>query len=523
MSSIRSKNATSSCVAVHKTPLRNSLLKASAAVIVIASGLALGLVSPTLAQKTPDAMARGPMAAGTLSFADLVERVKPSVVSISVRQGGDDKVAQAQPKGGRRGAPGQAPGIPGLPDDHPLNEFFRNLPQDPRGGQGGQPKGMAQGSGFIISEDGLVVTNNHVIDGAGKITVQFDNDEKLEATLVGTDPRTDIALLKIKAPGRKFPAVKFAGKEGRVGDWVLAVGNPFGLGGTVTAGIISALTRDIGSGPYDYIQIDASVNRGNSGGPTFNLDGDVIGINTAIYSPSGGSVGIAFAVPAKTAITVIEQLKATGSVSRGWLGVQIQSVDEDVAASVGLAEAKGAMVSVVTPKGPAEASGLKVQDTILSVNGQKINDSRDLARRIAEFSPNTTVDVKVLRNGREQIVPVKLGTFPKTTDEVAKVDDNKVAPSAGTELGSLGLTLGTKATKEGGVAITEISDSSDASQKGLRVGDVIIDVNGTSVATAADVEAQVKVARDAKRAAVLLNVRRGGTTQIVAVRLSAKG
>ena len=498
--------------------LRNAALAG-----LLATGLAAGSAGvatlPAFAQKAPDAagLRLGP------SFADLVERVKPSVVSIQVRAGGEDKVAQAAPKG-RRG--GQVPGIPGLPDDHPLNEFFRNLPQDPRGGGGGQGgrQGTAQGSGFIISEDGLIVTNNHVIDGAGRITVQLDNDEKLEATLVGSDQRTDLALIKVKANGRKFPAVRFATKEGRVGDWVLAVGNPFGLGGSVTAGIISALARDIGSGPYDYLQIDASVNRGNSGGPTFNLDGEVIGINTAIYSPSGGSVGIAFAVPAKTAVSVIEQLKASGSVSRGWLGVQIMSIDEDIAGSIGLTEAKGAIVSVVTPKGPAEAAGLQPQDAIVAINGQKINDSRDLARRVADFAPNTTVDVKVVRYGKELVVPVKLGTFPKGSDDTGRGDEGKPAPSTSTELGSLGLSLApNKLGKDGGVTITDVNDSSDAAAKGLQVGDIIINVNGVKVATPGDVEEQIKAAGDAKRTAVLLNVKRGTATQIVAVRLNPKG
>ena len=223
--------------------------------------------------------------------------------------------------------------MPDLPEDHPLNEFFRNLPRE-FGGRGGQntpnaprPPSQAQGSGFVISADGYVVTNNHVIDGAAKIQVSFDKDRKYEAELVGTDARTDVALLKIKS-SEKFQTVKFAAAQPRVGDWVLAVGNPFGLGGTVTAGIVSAQGRDIGSGPYDYMQIDAAVNRGNSGGPSFNLEGDVVGVNTAIYSPSGGNVGIAFAIPAKTVQDVVAQLKAGGSVSRGWLGVKIQNIDE---------------------------------------------------------------------------------------------------------------------------------------------------------------------------------------------------
>ena len=248
------------------------------------------------------------MGRAPLSFADIVERVKPSVVSISVTNGGGDaKVADLR-KGGK-GKGGPAPGIPDLPEDHPLNDFFKNLPKGGGGDQQERPS-LAQGSGFVISADGYVVTNNHVVENATKVTVSFDEKEKYEAEVIGTDPRTDLGLLKIKAKdGKPFPFVKFAGNQGRTGDWVLAIGNPFGLGGTVTAGIISAFGRDIGSGPYDFLQIDAAVNRGNSGGPTFNLDGDVVGVNTAIFSPSGGNVGIAFAIPAKTATEVIEQLK----------------------------------------------------------------------------------------------------------------------------------------------------------------------------------------------------------------------
>ena len=247
---------------------------------------------------------------------------------------------------------------------------------------------LAQGSGFVISADGYVVTNNHVIDGASKIQVSFDKDNKYEAELIGADQRTDIALLKIKDSSKPFTFVKFSDKTPRIGDWVLAIGNPFGLGGSVTAGIVSAQGRDIGSGPYDYMQIDAAVNRGNSGGPTFNLEGEVVGVNTAIYSPSGGNVGIAFAIPAKTAAEVVTQLKSGGSVNRGWLGVKIQNVDEDTAASLGLNEPKGALVSEVTAGGPAADAGLKNGDAILSVNGNKVADSRDLARQIAGYAPN---------------------------------------------------------------------------------------------------------------------------------------
>src|SRR6185437_14028341 len=354
------------------------------------AAVGFGFFTPTYsvrADTAPGQTVETPMGRAPLSFADLVDRVKPSVVSVSViNDGGASKVAEnnkndKNDKGDKKGFT-----FPDLPPDHPLHDFFKHLPKE-FGQQENRDRPkivQGQGSGFVISPDGYVVTNNHVIDGATKIQVTFDGDEtKYDAKLVGTDPRTDVALLKIESK-KTFPAVKLSTKAPRVGDWALAVGNPFGLGGTVTAGIVSALARDIGSDPYDYMQIDAAVNRGNSGGPTFNLDGDVIGVNTAIFSPSGGNVGIAFDVPAKTVEEVVTQLKAGGTVKRGWLGVKIQNVDEDTAASLGLTDAHGALVSEVTPNGPAAAAGIKTQDAILQVNNDKIVDSRDLARKIAE-------------------------------------------------------------------------------------------------------------------------------------------
>ncbi len=490
--------------------------RAVAAAVIGAGILALAgpsVVTPAFSQFKPDAMARAP-----LSFADIVDKVKPAVVSISVS--GEQKVAKNE-KGPPRSAPGAAPGLPDLPDDHPLSEFFKNLPKEFRGQPGAQKPVQGQGSGFVISPDGYVVTNNHVIEGAGKIQVSFDEQNKHDAELVGTDPRTDLALLKIKGD-KSFPFLKFAEKPARVGDWVIAVGNPFGLGGTVTAGILSAMGRDIGSGPYDFIQIDAAVNRGNSGGPTFNLDGEVIGVNTAIYSPSGGNVGIAFAVPAKTAAEVVTQLKSTGSVSRGWLGVKIQNVDDDTAASIGLNGPRGAFVTEVTPNGPAVAGGLKPQDAILQVNGDKIADSRDLARKIAEYAPNTTVDVKVWRNNGEQSLKVKLGTFPSSKDELAKLEQSKPAPAGQMSLSQLGLTLMPArqgAGKDGGVVIAEVEAGSDAAQKGLKAGDIILEVQGQAVTSADEVMNGVKKAAELGRKAVLLHVKSADNKRFVAVQL----
>jgi len=472
------------------------------------------------AQKAAEQTIMMPQGRAPLSFADIVERVKPAVVSISVTAGGQ-RLAQRGPQNkGNRGGGRQVPDLfPNLPEDHPLHDFFKNMPRGGDGqGQSPAPR-AAQGSGFVISPDGYVVTNNHVIDGATKIEVSFSEQNKHEAELIGTDARTDIALLKIKE-GKAFPYVKFTDKQARVGDWVLAVGNPFGLGGTVTAGIVSAHGRDIGSGPYDFLQIDAAVNRGNSGGPTFNLEGEVIGVNTAIYSPSGGNVGIAFAVPAKTAMEVVQQLKATGSVSRGWLGVKIQNIDEDTAQSLGLGEAKGALVSEVTANGPAQDAGLKLRDVILNVNGDKIADSRDLARKVAGYSPNTQVDVRIMRDGKEQSMPVKLGLFPGSR-ELAKIEDGKPAT---TEMDQLGLTVapaptGRDGSKLEGVVVTDVDSGSDAAGKGLKVGDQILEVGGQAVTSPDDVVAGVKKAVTLGRKAVLLRVKSGDQSRFVAVQL----
>ena len=503
-----------------------SMSRARPAVAVLALSAILGLsalapVSPALAQfssstsQTPN------------SFADIVDRVKGSVVSIYVVGGGAQPPSVTPPRGapGRGQPPQPFNGIPGLPEDHPLNEFFKNLPRDfgGGGGNGGNMPTMAQGSGFVISDDGYVVTNNHVIENASKIQLAFDNQTgKVEAELVGTDARSDIALLKIKSPTQKMPFVKLATKDPRVGDWVIAIGNPFGFGGTVTAGIVSSLARDVpgSAGPYDYLQIDAAVNRGNSGGPTFNLDGEVIGVNTAIYSPSGGSIGIAFAVPAKTVNEVINQLKSSGSVSRGWLGVKIQNVDEDTAASLGLGETRGALVNEVTAGGPASQAGLQNGDAILSVNGGKVADSRDLSRKIAALAPSANADLTVLRGGKEQKIAVKLGDFKDANGPVstpAKTDVPK--PAATTDLQTLGLKLAAAKGGRDGVTIAEVESASDAALKGLRAGDVILEVSSQPVTSVDDVSKGLADATKLGRRAVLLRVRSGDQTRFVAVQI----
>lgn len=489
---------------------------AHATVVALASaGILMGglATKPAFAQLAPDAPSvETPFGRAPLSFADIIEKVKPSVVSISVVAGGkSDKNAKGLPEG-----------FPDIPEDSPFYEFFKNLPKEFRNMPQQQRPTQAQGSGFVISEDGYVVTNNHVVEGATKIQVSFDDQEKMDADLVGTDPRTDIALLKIKSP-KPFHFVKFTDKPGRVGDWALAVGNPFGLGGTVTAGIVSALGRDIGSGPYDFIQIDAAVNKGNSGGPTFNLQGEVIGVNTAIFSPSGGNVGIAFAVPARTALDVIAQLKKSGSVSRGWLGVKIQNVDEDTASAIGLTEPKGALVSEITPNGPASSSGLKVQDAIVQVNGDKIADSRDLARKIADYAPDTTVDVKVWRGNKEEMVKVRLGKFPGSSEEIAKLEQGKGGAGGedptSTALDQLGLTLAPAKGGAEGVAVTEVDPDSDAAEKGIKAGDVILEVGGNTVTGPSDVADGVKKASELGRKAVMLYIKSADQRRIVPIQL----
>ena len=492
-------------------------LRRLAAVAVVGAGLVgIGIAEhagPAVAQFKPGTPAE------TLSFADIVDRVKPAVVSISTT----NEVKVADRKGGP-GGPGGRPfeGIPGLPDDHPLNEFFKNMPQGPGGG--GNPMQQrprqAAGSGFVVSSDGYIVTNNHVVDGATKVKVSFDDQEEIDAKIVGTDSRTDLALLKIE-PKKPLTVLKFASKTPRVGEWVLAVGNPFGLGGTVTAGIVSALARNIG-GPYDYMQIDAAVNHGNSGGPTFNLEGDVVGVNTAIYSPTGGNVGIAFAVPAETVKRVVEQLEKGGTVSRGWLGVKIQNIDKDLAGSLGLKEPKGAIVSEVMKDGPAAEAGLKVEDAILSIDNKLIEDSRDLARTIADLPAKATVDVKVWRNKSEQSVKVKLGTYPNTaaTEEgTTEPEEPNKDLGGNVDLKQLGLSVKSGPTKD--VIISDVDPNSDAALKGIKEGDIVLKAGNETVSSPQDVAKAVKKAQDDGLPAVMFHIKRGGDqTVLVAIPLN---
>ncbi len=389
--------------AAPRTVLRRAALLAGAA--ALSAGLVTGIgVSLNAVPSFAVAQSAGTFA-GAPSFADVVEQVKPAVVSVRVKA----RSEVASERGG--------PSLEELPPGHPLERFFKqfgeNGPGAQRGRRGGEgPAQMSQGSGFFISGDGYAVTNNHVVRNALEVQLVMDDGRTLNAKVVGADPRTDLALLKV-TDGGTFPFVRLAASNPRIGDWVIAVGNPFGLGGTVTAGILSARNRDIGSGPYDdYLQIDAAVNSGNSGGPTFNAQGEVVGVNTAIVSPSGGNVGIAFAIPASTVEKVVADLKDKGEVSRGFIGVQLQPVTAEIADAIGLSAASGALVADAAENGPAARAGLRRGDTITAVDGAPIKDGRELSRKIASVKPGDRVKITVWRDGRERSISVEVGKQP---------------------------------------------------------------------------------------------------------------
>ncbi|HLZ04712.1 MAG TPA: Do family serine endopeptidase [Bradyrhizobium sp.] len=453
-----------------------------------------------------------------VGFADIVERVKPSVISVKVNI--NEKVAKGDDDDDSPFQPGS-----------PMERFFRRF-----GGPDGLPPGlrphgnhviMGQGSGFFISADGYAVTNNHVVDGANKVEVTTDDGKTYKAKVIGTDARTDLALIKVEG-GSNFSFAKLSDGKPRIGDWVLAVGNPFGLGGTVTAGIVSAMGRDIGNGPYDdFIQIDAPVNKGNSGGPAFNTDGDVVGVNTAIYSPSGGSVGIAFSIPASTVKSVVQQLKDKGTVSRGWIGVQIQPVTQDIADSLGLKKAEGALVAEPQKDGPAAKAGVESGDVITAVNGENVKDARELARTIGGMAPGTAVKLDILHKGSDKVINLTLGTLPNTVEAKADNDnDDNGKSSRGTDVPKLGLTVAPSSSVAGagkdGVVVTEVDPKSAAAERGFKEGDVILEVAGKTVTSANDVRDAIKAAKNDNKNVILMRVKTGGQSRFVAVPL-AKG
>jgi serine protease Do len=443
---------------------------------------------------TTRAFAEAPLtqAAGPASFADVVERVKGAVVAIKV------KAVET--------SPGFGEGGPELSPDDPLYHFFRRFGE----GQGGRPHKhvtQSQGSGFLISPDGYLVTNNHVVDKATEVEVVFDGGKTLPAKIVGTDKRTDLALLKI-SEGGSYSYVEWSNTTPRVGDWVIAVGNPFGLGGTVTAGIVSARGRDIQAGPYDdFLQIDAPVNRGNSGGPAFDTRGGVIGVNTAIYSPSGGSVGIGFAIPTEVAKDVIAALKEKGSVSRGWIGVSIQPVTQEIAENLVLKGTKGALVAQPVKGGPAEGAGLKAGDVIVAVDGEKIEGPRELSRKIAALGPDKSVELTYVRNGAEKTARIKLGKLP--SEKEARAEDGDGSEKSGA-LAGLGLEVAPASqVRRGseGLVVTDVDPDGAAAQKGVRSGDVIVEAGGQSVNDRGALVAAIAAARKEGRKSVLLRIR----------------
>jgi serine protease Do len=458
-----------------------------------------------------------------IGFADIVERVKPSVISVKVNIGDKGSKDDSANKDND-----DSPFQPGSP----MERFFRRfggpdgLPPGLKGPRGGRGPVTGQGSGFFISPDGYAVTNNHVVDGADKVEVTTDDGKTYTAKVIGTDPRTDVALIKV-AGRTDFPFAKLSDSKPRIGDWVLAVGNPFGLGGTVTAGIVSASGRDIGNGPYDdFIQIDAPVNKGNSGGPAFDVQGEVMGVNTAIYSPSGGSVGIAFSIPASTVKNVIAQLKDKGSVSRGWIGVQIQPVTADIADSLGMKKAEGALVAEPQANGPAAKAGIQSGDVITAVNGEAVKDARELARTIGGLAPGNAVKLNVLQKGQDKVINLTLGQLPNTIEAKANVDEDKGTTKKGVDVPKLGLTVAPANSVAGagkeGVVVTEVDPKSAAAERGFKEGDVILEVAGKSVGTPGEVREAIDAARTDNKNSVLMRVKSGGSSRFVAVPL-AKG
>jgi serine protease Do len=445
-----------------------------------------------------------------VGFADLIEKVKPAVISVRVKMAAGAKMM---------GFEGDLP----LPPNSQTERFFRRfaMPYGDSTPDGGPrtPHNRSvtgQGSGFFITADGYAVTNNHVVDKAQTVEITTDDGKTYSAKVIGSDPRTDIALIKVE--GRNdFSYVKLADRAPRIGDWVLAVGNPFGLGGTVTAGIVSARGRDIGAGPYDdFIQIDAPVNKGNSGGPTFDMDGNVIGVNTAIFSPSGGSVGIAFDVPAETVKSVVAQDK--GMVNRGWIGVQIQPVTADIAESLGMKGTGGALVTEPQADSPAAQAGVLPGDVITAVNGNTVKDARDLAKQIGAMASGSSVKLTVWRKGEEKNISLTLGELPKEREARATMPDS--GPTR-TDVPKLGLMLAPAGQVAGsgseGVVVTEVDPNGLASEHGFKTGDVILDVGGKTVATPADVRNAISDAYKNGKRTALMRLKSDDATKFVAI------
>lgn len=491
-------------------PLSRPIVAAAATAVTM--GLLLLPVS-SLSRGAPD------------SFANLASKLSPAVVNISTTQ---------VLKGDKKGQPEFM-----VPRGSPFEEFFKEYLERNRPKNRGRRRATSLGSGFIIDKSGLVVTNNHVIAEADEISVRLSDGTRLKAKLVGKDAKTDLALLKV-VPKKELPSLNWGNSENsRVGDWVLAIGNPFGLGGSVTAGIISARGRDINSGPYDdFFQTDAAINRGNSGGPLFNMKGKVIGINTAIYSPTGGSVGIGFAIPATLAKRVISQLAEFGRTRRGWLGVRIQTVTDEIADSLGMEKAQGALVAGVSDDGPARKAGIRQGDVILIFDGHEVEEMRALPRIVANTSIGKTVKVEVWRKGAIKTLEVAIAEMEESSGEVASLSgENKPKPAKDVELLGMRLSSLTEKARETfkvsegaqGVLVLEVAADSSAAEKGLRPGDLIVEVQQTAVKTPGEVAKQIEAIRKRNESrttkkvkTVLLLVERARNKRFVAVQLDGK-
>ncbi len=453
------------------------------------------------------------------SFADLSEKLIPAVVNISTT-----KEIKNNPLSQFR--------FEGLPEDHPFNEFEGFLDKffsGPGGMAPGTRRANSLGSGFVIDPDGYIATNSHVIDGADEIIVTLNNDKEYKAEVIGQDPKTDLALLKIEARD-KLPYVKFGNSDtSRVGDWVLVIGNPFGLGGTVTSGIISARARDINAGPFDdFIQTDAAINRGNSGGPMFNMDGEVIGINTAIYSPGGiGNIGIGFAVPSSMAKPIFNQLKETGSIERGWLGVRIQTVTDEIAESLGMKNPRGALVAEVLEDSPASSAGVKVGDVIIKFDGQEVEEMRRLPRIVAETPVNKRVEIEVLRGGDRKTLSTRIKRLDEESAEADydqdtghDEDEAEGEKLFGMELRPLKKSLKERfglADKTAGLIVLDVEVNSNAYSRGIRRGDVLVEAADRKLETVEDLRTAIKTTQDKGRESLLLLIDRGGETLFLAV------
>jgi serine protease Do len=504
--------------------MTHSLLRTARTYLFAATALALagGMTAPAFAQNQSVAPN------GPASVADLAEGLLGAVVNIST----------SQTVKGTEG-PGAVP-MPQLPEGSPFQDFFDEFFKD-RGGNrgGGSQKVQSLGSGFVVdAEQGFVVTNNHVIADADDIEVNFSDGVTLKAELVGTDTKTDIAVLKVDPKGHKLTAVKFGdSNKMRIGDWVMAIGNPFGLGGTVTVGIISARNRDINSGPYDdFIQTDAAINRGNSGGPLFNMNGEVIGINTAIISPSGGSIGIGFSIPSQLAAGVVDQLREFGETRRGWLGVRIQPVTDDIAESLGMKDAKGALIAGIIKGGPVDNGSIQPGDVVTKFDGKEIRDMRDLPRIVAESPVGKSVDVVIVRKGEEQTVKVTLGRLEDGEKLADAENDGGDQDGAGEEdkavatASVLGMTIGEMndetrskfgiAADVNGVVITEVAKDSAAAERGVQPGEVITEIAQESVATPKDVMDRIAALKEqGRKNALLMLASKSGELRFVTIRM----